>query len=64
MNMKYFTNKLNLILIVIKNFYIINQIPLYIINDGSNISEIFFIIKSFLPRFAKKIFRDIKLKNE
>ncbi len=42
----------------------INQIPLYIINDGNSFTRnLIHIIKIFLPRSIKKILRNIKFQN-
>ena len=42
----------------------INQIPLYIINDGNGFTRnLIHLIKIFLPRSLKKLFRDIKFQN-
>lgn len=50
---------------IISQESLVNKIPLFIIKDGNNLTRnLIHIIKAFLPRFIKKILRDIKFQNE
>ena len=59
-----FYKQINNLQINKKSVTYVNQIPLYIINDGNNFSRNFFhFIKIFIPRFLKKILRELKFRN-